>query len=81
MTHDRDYYRCLPESELIRLARDSGHELAIALGERLEDFGDIDTELDTAREELREAHHRIRTLESDLEALERDFEALQDARG
>lgn len=74
MTHDRDYYRCLPESELIRLARDSGHELTIALGERLEDFGDIDTE-------LRDANHKIDRLERDLEALERDFEALQDARG
>ena len=34
-THDRDYYRCLDDADLVRLARDSGHELAIVLGERL----------------------------------------------
>ena len=43
MTHDREYYRCLPDSELIRRARDSGHELCIALGERLEDLADIES--------------------------------------
>jgi hypothetical protein len=33
--HDRDYFRCLDDADLVRLARDSGHELAIVLGERL----------------------------------------------
>lgn len=80
MTHDRDYYRCLPDSELIRRARDSGHELCIALGERLEDSPDPN-ELEDLRDELKEAQRKIATLEADLEALERDFEALQDARG
>ena len=34
-THDRDYFRCLDDADLVRFARDSGHELAIVLGERL----------------------------------------------
>jgi hypothetical protein len=35
---DRSYWRMAKEKELIEAARDSGHELAIALGERLEDL-------------------------------------------
>ena len=35
ITHDRDYWRCASDTALIEAARDSGHELAIALGERL----------------------------------------------
>ena len=39
--HDRDYWRCASDAALIEAARDSGHELAIALGERLEDLNAI----------------------------------------
>ena len=35
--HDRDYYRQLDDELLIEAALISGHELAIALGERLDD--------------------------------------------
>ena len=45
ITHDRDYYRCLDDAELMRLARDSGHELAIVLGERLAMLPEMDIEL------------------------------------
>lgn len=38
IVHDRDYWRCATTTALIEAARDSGHELAIALGERLEDM-------------------------------------------
>lgn len=34
---DRSYWRMATETQLIEAARDSGHELAIALGERLQD--------------------------------------------
>jgi hypothetical protein len=44
-THDRDYFRCLDDADLMRLARDSGHELAIVLGERLAVLPEMDTEL------------------------------------
>ena len=50
--HDRDYYRCLDDAELMRLARDSGHELAIVLGERLSLLPEMDIEL----ERLQYAH-------------------------
>jgi len=38
MTQDRTYYRALPVVLLIEQARNSGHEMAIALGERLEEY-------------------------------------------
>jgi hypothetical protein len=44
--HDRDYFRCLDDADLMRLARDSGHELAIVLGERLSLLPDMDIELE-----------------------------------
>ena len=37
-THSRAYYRMLATHDLIETARDSDHELAIALGERLQDY-------------------------------------------
>ena len=44
-THDRGSYRCLDDAELVRLARDSGHELAIVLGERLAMLPEMKDEL------------------------------------
>jgi len=82
MTHDRTYWRAQDDKRLIDEAKHNPTaELAIALGERLEDFGDIESICDELRDELKEAQRKIATLEDDLEALERDFEALQDAAG
>lgn len=81
MTHDRTYWRAQDDKRLIDEAKHNpSAELAIALGERLEDSPDPN-ELDELHDELREAQRKIATLEADLEALERDFEALQDAAG
>lgn len=77
---DRDYWRDQNERRLIEAARDSGHELAIALGERLEDTeGDsnlivdliaerdeLDARCDALRAELEELHAALN------EPLERD---------
>lgn len=38
MTHDRNYWRASETRALIDAARDSSDELAIALGERLDDM-------------------------------------------
>jgi phosphoribosyl-dephospho-CoA transferase len=46
MTHDRSYWRTSETRALIEAARDSSDELAIALGERLEDLDEIDAEHD-----------------------------------
>ena len=55
MQHDRTYWRACDTARLIEEARDSGHELAIALGERLDDISDAPDEVVLLRAELREA--------------------------
>ena len=82
MTHDRTYWRAQDDKRLIDEAKHNPTaELAIALGERLEDLADIESTYEEVCETLAEAKRKIATLEDDLEALERDFEALQDAAG
>lgn len=78
MTHDRDYWRSSDERRLIEEARDSGHELAIALGERLAEFVDLAETLEDeikeaaedARLEFNKTDDRIYELESKIERLE-----------
>lgn len=67
---DRCYWRGQDDRRLIEAARESGHELAIALGERLEDCADspdiiadliaerdeLDRRCDALRRELNELH-------------------------
>jgi hypothetical protein len=38
MTHSRTYYRILTTRDLIEVARESNHDLATVLGERLQDY-------------------------------------------
>jgi hypothetical protein len=70
---DRSYYRALPTVLLIEQALDSGHEMAIALGERLveydtnaetiadllEDNKNLDRRVDALRAELNELYAQL----------------------
>lgn len=56
--HDRDYWRCEPDSRLIFEAINSGDELTIALGERLDALADVEEEL----EDLKEEHDKLERL-------------------
>ena len=76
ITRDRNYYRMCDESDLIRIARDSGDELALALAERLEDFADVEHERDTLRDELDEAREQIDRLRGELIDAEDEIERL-----
>lgn len=72
--HDRTDWRARTDRELIEAARESGHELAIALGERLEDCADcpdiiadliaerdeLDKRCDMLRKELNELHEALK---------------------
>ena len=72
--HDRDYWRCTPDADLIDAAMDSGHELAIALGERLDGLTDVD-------ERLTEALNDVKRLEAERDTLRRlvtEYEAAND---
>jgi len=76
MTHDRTYWRCAPIVQLLEAARDSNHELCIALGERLEDEGgnaDVLDELENDIRALRRENEALRIEIAELEA--RDGEA------
>ena len=73
--NDRSYYRALPTQALVEAARESGHELAIALGERLSDlyweletgsladFRNLSAEYDRVCSELAECRDELRNNE------------------
>ena len=65
--YDRTDWRRCWDHELIEAARDSGHELCIALGERLDDLADLRAERDELdkccyllRAELDELHEALK---------------------
>ena len=66
---DRTDWRAIDTRALVEAARDSGHELAIALGERLEELDEADDALRDAREELRELDRRCDALRADWEEM------------
>lgn len=71
-TYDRTDWRTLSTRTLIEAARDSGHELAIALGERLE-------ELEGCAGELADAIAEARYLQERCDALRDELQAFYDA--
>ena len=71
---DRTDWRARDDRELIEAARESGHELAIALGERLEDFAGMDDALADAQAECIELQGRCDALRRELEELHASLE-------
>ena len=67
---DRTYWRCCDNKRLIEEARDSGHELCIALGERLEALADTDDQLSDLKRERDELERRGDYLRKELDAYE-----------
>lgn len=75
MTKDRSYYRACSSKQLILEAKESDSELAIALGERLEDaLHDIET---ADREEIDDLNREIEDLRAEIAALEEEMENAQ----
>lgn len=72
---DRDYWRCCDNQRLIDEARDSGHELSIALGERLEGHDSPATE--QLRAELDSLEVRAEAIELELDDIRLDNERLR----
>jgi len=71
MTHDRTHYRALPVRLLIEQARYSDNELAIALGERLEEFDTSEKTIADLLEDnkyLEERNARLLAQIADLQA-------------
>lgn len=71
-TYDRTDWRAVSTRTLIEAARDSGHELAIALGERLE-------ELDHNEEMIADLQAENRELDQRCDALRDELQAFYDA--
>ena len=71
MIDDRTYYRACSTRLLIETARDSGHELAIALGERLEEYDTDEETIDDLLKENRELDARVDDLRREVESLNR----------
>ena len=77
LTRDRNYYRMCDDSDLMRAARDSRDELALALAERLEDFADTEHERDTLRDALDEATRQIDYLRDEVQDMLDEIERLR----
>jgi len=77
LTRDRNYYRMCDDGDLIRAARDSGDELALALAERLADFADLEHERDTLRDALDEATRLVDHLRDEVQDMLDEIEDLR----
>lgn len=73
---DRTYWRQADDKRLIESARESNHELCIALGERLDDLADLPDQLADLRAERDELDKRCYLLRRELDEL---YEALKGA--
>lgn len=74
--HDRTYWRGESDRRLIEAARDSGHELAIALGERLDALQGIEERLKDAETEIKELDARADAWKVEALALQELLDAL-----
>lgn len=69
MTHDRTYWRMSSTAYLIDHARNSGNELAIALGERLEEYADQEDRIYDLQRENKELEQRVESWREEVDAL------------
>lgn len=71
---DRNDWRSMDERSLVEAARDSGHELAIALGERLDDWFRIglsaEKQLKTMEDRLALSGAAMQVMRAEMAALE-----------
>jgi cell division protein FtsB len=75
--HDRTDWRALSTKTLIEAARDCPNELAIALGERLEELENAEMENIELRATVDELTAHVNELEGELQAIEN---AMHDAQ-
>lgn len=78
MTNDRTYWRACDDRRLIEEARDSGHELAIALGERLEDCLAYDA---TCADRIHRLEQRLVLAQAAVETLKAEVRGYEDIFG
>jgi chromosome segregation ATPase len=76
--HDRAYWRGESDRRLIEAARDSGHELAIALGERLDSLQGMEETMLDLQTEAKDLEARADAWKADALALQEQVDALYD---
>lgn len=69
--HDRTYWRATSTRALIEEARHSGDELAIALGERLEEYDCDEETINDLQQANAELERRVDDLRQEIESLRR----------
>lgn len=69
---DRTYYRSMSDEYLIEAGKDSGHELCIALAERLEDTAALDAALADQQDTIDELRIEIEDLRMQLFSMRKD---------
>ena len=72
--YDRTDWRAVSTRTLIEAARDSGHELAIALGERLEELDHNEEALADLQAENRELSRRVDILRNELDGVSEGYD-------
>ena len=78
---DRTYYRQCDTQWLVEEARDSNHELAIAIGERLEDMAHMPDQVSDLKRELREAEQRANSWQREFNRLVDAMDEIANGRG
>ena len=74
--HDRTYWRSEPDKLLIEAARDSGHELAIALGERLDALQGMEETMLDLQTEAKDLEARADLWQAEALALQELLDAM-----
>lgn len=67
LLNDRTYWRCQSDTRLLEEARDSNHELCIALGERLADLANSQELIADLTDEINELSRRCDALGAELD--------------
>jgi hypothetical protein len=75
MTQDRNYLRMCSDAELVRIALDRNHELAVVLAERLSELLDVEDQLEDAKKLIDELSHRCDTWMEETVSLQAQLNA------
>jgi len=76
MTQDRNYLRMLSDSELVRIALDRNHELAVVLAERLSELLNVEAELEDAKTEIDELTNETNILKAEVDILQASLDRI-----
>lgn len=77
--HGRTYLTMLSDAELVRMALDRDHELAVVLAERLSELLTVEDELEDAKKEIEDLDKHWTKWMEEANALRAELDALRGA--